>query len=103
MGPVRIRRQNDRTYILLDRYLEIAQAAQLHSGLRPALMAGAPLVLNAGRVERIDTAAIQVLVAFCRTARARAIPLQVRAVSAALRNAVTLLGLPAFWEDAASL
>lgn len=103
MGPVRIRRRNDRIYILLDRQLEVAQATQLHGELHSASTADTSLVLNAGRVERIDTAAIQVLMAFCRTAHTRAVPLRVRAVSDALRSAVTLLGLPAFWENATSL
>lgn len=103
MRPVSIRRRNNRTYILLDRHLDIAQAARLHGRLGETLTPNASLVLNVGHVERIDTAVMQVLTAFCQTARTRAIPLQVHMVSESLRGAVALLGLPAFWENAASV
>ncbi len=93
MDPVRIKRLSRRTHLVLGAVVDISTARLFYERLNKALSHNKPLVLNAGRVERIDTAAMQVLAAFCRTARDRRLPLEWKAPSAGLQGAAEMLGL----------
>jgi anti-anti-sigma factor len=73
--------------------LDISMAAALHQTLKKALESGAPITLQVHKVERADTAALQVLAAFMRAARARGITVSWNAPSASLRRSAQLLGL----------
>lgn len=70
----------------------IAGLETLHRQLREALGA-AQCTLDGGAVERVDTAALQLLLAFRRDAQMRGQQASWAAVSAALREAANLLGL----------
>lgn len=81
------------TEICCTESLDISAAADLHLTLKKALASGAPVCLQAHRVERADTAALQVLVAFMRAARNRKITVSWSEPSVALRRSAELLGL----------
>jgi anti-anti-sigma regulatory factor len=72
--------------------LRIAAVDELRTTLRDAL--GAPqIVLDAAAVERVDTAALQLLVAFQRAAKQHARQVRWTGVSAPLEEAASQLGL----------
>ena len=73
--------------------LDISGAQDLYDTLLAALRAQGPVVLDATHVERIDTAALQMLCAFVRAAQASGIVVQWRQPSLALENAARLLNV----------
>ena len=81
------------TQVVLGANMEIAMAQILYQQLTPLLTHSTALVLDAHHVQRIDTAILQTLVCFHRSALARAIPFQWCAVSPALEQAAQQLGL----------
>ncbi len=87
--------QNGETHLLFNTSLSVAQAralrAQLGEALSPPM--GLKLALDAGQVEQVDTAAMQVLAGFCRHLREQGAPMRWQAVSPAVREAAHLLGL----------
>ncbi|MBE1159487.1 STAS domain-containing protein [Dyella acidiphila] len=70
----------------------IGEVTDLHRQLRDALD-GSAIVLDGGAVERVDTAALQLLVAFQHEARKRERALSWTAASAPLQDAAGQLGL----------
>lgn len=71
--------------------LVIGTASSLKAALLERLASG-PLVLDAGAVEAVDTAGLQVLLAAARTARAQGSVLVLGACSPTLRRALALAG-----------
>lgn len=63
--------------------------------LMPQLDTASPVTLDAGAIERIDTAALQVLTAFVRVRRQRAAAVEWRGLSRTVTSAAGLLGLAA--------
>jgi anti-anti-sigma factor len=82
-----------RTAIVFDGSLDIAGAAQLREQLLQALTSKQPVVLNAANVEKVDTAALQVLTAFFKDADAQNLDVQWKEPTQAVKNAAQLLGL----------
>lgn len=78
--------------VLLPADCRMAAQAALKAELLGALKAGA-IVLDGGQVERVDTAALQLLVLFRRELDARGGRLHWRGTSDALNEAAGLLGL----------
>lgn len=70
----------------------IADVGELHTQLKGAL-GGSQIVLNGDTVDRVDTAALQLLVAFQHEARKRERQVQWAGVSAPLHDAASQLGL----------
>jgi len=70
----------------------IAEVGALHGQLRDALEAS-QIVLDAATVDRVDTAALQLLVVFQREAKQRERQVQWAGVSAPLYDAASQLGL----------
>ena len=70
----------------------IADVTDMHRQLRAALD-GSAIVLDGGAVDRVDTAALQLLVAFQHEARKRERAVSWAAVSAPLQDAAGQLGL----------
>jgi anti-anti-sigma regulatory factor len=93
MDPVQIVQQTGETRLVFGAVVEVAKAQALHALLSRALQHSTPIVLDTSHVERIDTASIQLLVSFCRAARARGTRLGWHTVSPALQQASLLLGL----------
>ena len=83
----------DATAIVLEGSLDISGAGGLRERLARALDTQQPVVLDAANVERVDTAALQVLTAFFKDAAAQQHDVQWKTASAALCNAAGLLGL----------
>jgi anti-anti-sigma regulatory factor len=71
----------------------IADAKRLHAELLPLLDLAEPVAIDAGAVERVDTAVLQLLHAFGSERRAQGRELRWVAASAALRAAAQALGL----------
>ena len=96
-----IKRQKNQTRLELGAALDISQARNLYESLEKSLKRKPPLILDAGGVERVDTAAIQVLAAFCHMAREKGLEVSWDTPSITLRRAAemsgltTILGMPA--------
>jgi phospholipid transport system transporter-binding protein len=79
--------------ILLDNSLDIAGASQLRQRLLTVLQEKAPVALDAANIEKVDTAALQVLTAFFKDAEAANVLVQWKQPSDVLKKAARLLGL----------
>jgi phospholipid transport system transporter-binding protein len=79
--------------ILFDRSMDIASAGELQQKLITVLQANTPVELDATNVERVDTAALQVLTAFFKDAEAAGVAVQWKQTSETLDQAAHLLGL----------
>ena len=101
MEPVRIFQQDGEIHLLFNTLLSVAQARALHAQLGQVLAPPSSLVLDAGQVEQVDTAAMQVLAGFCRHLKQQGAPMRWRAVSPALQQAGHLLGLDSLFGSPA--
>lgn len=98
MQPVSIKQRSNDVTITLGDVLDISQASVLHNTLMKALAAGLPMRVDMRQLERIDTAAIQVLAAFAYTARARGLALKCKHHGAVADAALRTLGLSHLFE-----
>jgi anti-anti-sigma regulatory factor len=73
--------------------MSIAQSPELHRTLADRLAAGAPLLIDGGQVEQIDTAVLQLLVGAWRGAASRGIERRWLGASPALHGAANLIGV----------
>lgn len=73
--------------------LDVAAAASLHAALRDLLTANGRLEVDGGAVMQVDTAVMQLLLAFVREAGWRGLSLRWVDVSDRLREAAGTLGL----------
>ncbi len=73
--------------------IDISKAKSLYDELESALEAGADIELDAGGVERVDTAIVQLLCAFREEARSRCLEVKWKSVSEPLMNIAALLGM----------
>jgi anti-anti-sigma regulatory factor len=87
-----------RAPLMLDADLRIGAAPALRETLLAALAAGEGLDIDASAVAQVDTAALQVLAAFSRDARAASVAVVWTGVSDSLRRGVSVLGLNALIE-----
>lgn len=71
----------------------IRDARRLHECLNHALASSTDVVLDASRIERVDTAVLQVLVGFARALRERGCRLAWHSPSPELLQAARVLGL----------
>lgn len=81
------------TTIVFEGPLDIAGAGRLREQLMKALSGKQPVILDGANVERVDTAALQVLTAFCHDAGAQNLEIQWKDPAQSLVNAARLLGL----------
>ncbi len=93
MNGVEVVSQAGETQLAFGPVLDVSSARALYHTLNSVLATATPLALDAGRVERIDTAALQLLATFCHRARADGLRLRWHAASAAFRDAAALLGV----------
>jgi anti-anti-sigma regulatory factor len=101
MEPVRIFQQDGETHLLFNSLLSVAQARALHAQLGQVLASPFMVVMDAGQVEQVDTAAMQVLAGFCRHLREQGAPMRWQAISPAVQQAGHLLGLDGFFGEPA--
>lgn len=73
--------------------LDIAAVQDFHVQLREALEQGATLTFHCDRIERIDTAGLQLLAACCQDAADRKVDVHWDGVNDILREAAGRLGL----------
>ncbi|MFL6648420.1 MAG: lipid asymmetry maintenance protein MlaB [Sulfurifustaceae bacterium] len=83
----------DRTEVHFEGGLDVSHAVVARERLTEALVRSLPLELEAARLERLDGAFLQLLVAFQRAAKARGLRPRWRSVSPVLRSAAEALGL----------
>ena len=93
MDPIQVEHRSGVTHVALAAAVGIAEARVLHETLGELLPQQASIVFHSDRLQRIDAAAMQILAAFCVTARKRGLALTWQEPSVSLREAVTLLGL----------
>ena len=92
-GLLTATRKQDKTRISFGPVLDVSGSGELKKQLEKVFRRKSPFELDGSAIERIDTAALQVLAAFSRESRNRDIELAWAGVSDSLRNASTLLGL----------
>jgi len=93
MNGVELVSGDSETQLVFEPVLDVARARDLYHTLNAALAGATTLELDASRVERIDTAALQLLAVFCRAAHEAGRRLRWRAASPAFSNAAALLDL----------
>lgn len=93
MDSVNLTCHPDRTEIVLKGMLDVGETRAAHGRLGEALTRALPIELTASGLERIDTAGLQLLVVFLRTARDRGLTLRWSDVGSPLMNSAQLLGL----------
>lgn len=93
MDPVQIEQTADTTHVTLAAVLSVTDARLLYDRLGAALSGSTFLIVDGGRVERVDAAAMQILANFCRTARERGLALAWHNPSAGLQQTAQMLGL----------
>lgn len=93
MESVRLTVRTDRTEIVLQGGLAIGQTRETYERLNEALNHGQAITLDADRLDQVDGAGAQLLLAFCRAAHERGLDLAWRGVSPALNDVAQLLGL----------
>jgi len=93
MEPVQIEHTADTTHVTLATVLGVTDARLLYDKLDGALSDATALVVDGGRVERVDAAAMQILANFSRTARARGLAVAWQNPSAGLQQAARMLGM----------
>lgn len=99
MPSISVRRQKNIVFISLRATLDIAHAQTLHAQLARALAYRLPVRVNMRRLERLDTAAVQVLLAFACAAKAAALPMRLAAASPIFAGALQILGLSSPFEE----
>src|SRR3989337_1029742 len=82
MDSVRAKRRAGETKLVLDSILDVSRAQALYRALDQALGQSAPIVMDGSRVERVDTAAVQMLAAFGRATHERGLKLKWQAADA---------------------
>lgn len=92
MASKATQRKSEARVVALPADFRLAELATVKSALIEAFDAPA-VQLDGAAVERVDTAALQLLVAFRREAAARGLPPAWLGVSAAIRDAAGVLGL----------
>ncbi|SRR5581483_3091264 len=98
MESVNLTCHPDRTELIFKGVLDVSCARNVYQTLNEALIRALPLEIDTGGLERLDTAALQLLVAFGRIARERGLHLRWSSVGQTLRSSAELLGLAAALE-----
>jgi ABC-type transporter Mla MlaB component len=89
---------SEKTEIVLSGTADISSAVELHGILSSALEAGLPVSIDSAEVQRVDTAVLQLLIAFSREAKERGLALSWKEVGASLRDSANFLDLSRFLE-----
>lgn len=79
--------------------LTIARCAEIYAQLLAAMAEGQAVSIDASRVERVDTAALQLLYGFQRDARAQGLVTIWSDPSKVFCDAVDILGMDAFYSQ----
>ena len=82
-----------KTVIACESTVDINIAADLYAHLKNALENGHVVEIDASEVQRVDTAILQVFLAYSQEAKLQGLQFCWQGVSEAFRNAVQLLGI----------
>lgn len=93
MESVNLKPHADRTELTFEGVFDVGRAQGAYQVLNEALTRALPVELHTTQLERVDAAALQLLVAFRRAVRERGLRLQWSTVSQPLRSSAELLGL----------
>ena len=93
MDSLQIKRRAGKTSVVFGTVVDISQARALYESMNKLLSRNRPLLMDVSGIERIDTAAIQLLVVFHRSALDRGVEIQWKSPSEAVQLAVELLGM----------
>jgi anti-anti-sigma regulatory factor len=93
IAPVRVKQQKTQTHVSLHSSVGIAQVQELYQLLSPVIARGLPVVLDASKVERIDTAVLQLFAVFSQSLQKKGVPLRLKKASDAFFLSSELLGL----------
>lgn len=93
MDPVHIKRSAGKAHVSLAPTLGVSDVRAMHKKLSTLLTGKSPVCLDGSRVEHLDTAALQVLTGFYRTASDRGLVLTWKKISPSLQRAARVLGL----------
>lgn len=99
MQSISVRRRLRQVHIVLRAIVDIAQVQPLKDALAKALSYRLPICLHARDLERIDTAAVQTVLAFAFAARNQGLTLRLVGASQTLTNTWHNLGLPPLAEE----
>jgi anti-anti-sigma regulatory factor len=91
-------RRDKNAHMTLASVLDAAHGDELRASLNELIENPQPVTLDAGEVERVDTAGLQVLAAFVTTRRSQGRAIEWQKISPELRRATELLGLSALME-----
>lgn len=91
--PVRVKQQKTQTHVSLHTSMGIAQVRELYQLLTPVIARGLPVVLDASKVERIDTAVLQLFAVFSRALQKKGVSLRLKKASDVFSRSTELLGL----------
>ncbi len=91
-------KKSGREPVVLVAQLEIKTIASLVEQLLPVLSLDGPVVIDAAKLESVDSAALQVLVAFANSARARALALEWRGTTSVLKEFSELADLDRYLD-----
>ena len=78
--------------IVLDKHLNIGEAKNLHAKLEKSLFEAQHVILDASQVEEVDTASIQLLISFVKSAQASNLNVSWKETSKIFNKHATLLG-----------
>ena len=93
MESVNLTCHPDRTEIVLEGMLDVGETRAARDRLGEALIRALPLELIASELQRVDTAGLQLLIAFLRAAHDRGLTVTWQEVGSALTSSAQLLGL----------
>lgn len=98
LETVRVTCHSDRTELVLEGAFDVAHVREAYQLLDQGLRRGLPLELHTADIERVDTAGLQLLVAFYRAAHEHGLKVEWRSVGAVLRSSSTMLGIASSLE-----
>ncbi|MCE3230188.1 MAG: hypothetical protein K0R76_355 [Alphaproteobacteria bacterium] len=90
--------QDTQSRLILDGALCKSSVAELSDLLHKSLEVGKPLLLQAKKVEQIDTTILQMLLGFMLAVKKKNIPCKWDGASSTFRQSVEILGLSSFFN-----
>jgi len=94
----RMDRQSGRCHLALHGVVDVSEARELHEQALAALGTGDEVIVRLDEVERLDTSALQILVALAQGLKAEGRRLAITGIPPGAREAFRLSGLDAFLD-----
>jgi len=91
--PQKKLKQSKSVELVLDETIEISNLASFYDQLSKHLRSSNPVIVNAGKVKRVDTSALQLLCSWYKAALEKNIVITWKHADGTLRSSATRLGL----------